>query len=469
VRIGFVNTEARSGGATRAMRRTMNALVDAGHEVVLVTLAEPGDDGIPTVRIMDQTPRGRGRVAGVAHYFYNGRYIDRNRTDISNTLFWAPAVGLDIAGAVGRLGLDVLNIHWSSYFLSVKSLESLMALPIPVVFTLHDMAYFTGGCHYSAGCRGFETTCSPCPQLRSDPLKVPRDVLRRRREVYEAPRPWAIAPSRWMAEAASASGLFPADRCIAIPNALDLEMFSPRSRSSARRAFGLPQEARVILFGAFDNRERRKGYDLLVEAMRRFMADDGASDDPPLVLGVGAHLPDLPIEGLRVVETGFIDDDARLALAYGASDAVVLASREDNLPNVMVEALACGTPVVGFDIGGIGETIAEGANGALAEPFDPSSLAAAIRRVLDQSAPDSAMRREARRSAQHLASPHVHARRCIEVFNQARDHAGFMLPEGLAPHAMGWRPGSPQGSAAMTEFFGGWPAEALIRARAMMK
>lgn len=446
----------------------MNALVEAGHEAILITLAESGQDSIPTVRVVDHTPAGPGRVAGTAHYFYNGRYIDRNRTDLSNTLFWAPAVGLDISGTVGRLGLDVLNIHWSSYFLSLRSLERLMDMPVPVVFTLHDMAYFTGGCHYSAECRGFEATCSPCPQLQRDPLKVPRDVLRRRREVYAAHRPWAIAPSRWMEQAASASGLFGEGRCLTIPNALDLETFAPRSRSSARRAFGLEAAGKVIMFGAFDNGERRKGFDLLVEAMRRFMATGVPGAPPPTILGVGANLPALSVDGLRVVETGFIDDDRRLADAYGASDVVVLASREDNLPNVMMEALACGTPVAGFDIGGIGETLDEGVNGALAHPFEPDSLAQAVRRVLDTADPE-ALRRGARRSAQLLASPQVHARRYIEVFETAREAGGFVTPEGSAPHPMGWRPGSPQTAMAMVEFFGGWPAEAMIRARAMMK
>lgn len=469
MRIGFVNTEARSGGATRAMRRTMTALTEAGHETVLISLAADADPTTPSVQVEDQTPPNQARLAGVAHYFYNGRYVDRNRTAASDTLFWVPAVGLDIAETVSRLELDVLNIHWSAYFLSLSSLRRLGDLPIPIVFTLHDMADFTGGCHYAGGCEGFRSRCAPCPQLRVDPFRVPSSTQARRREVYARARPWAIGPSDWMTDQARSSGLFEPDRCRTIANTLDLEMFSPRARAVARRAFDLPMAAQVVLFGAFDNRERRKGFDLLVQATRQLLQARPAEAPPIIVLGFGSHLPDLGIDGVRVIETGFIDDDRRLADAYAAADVVALPSREDNLPNVMLEAMACGTPVAGFAIGGIAEVIEDGVTGALAEPEDIAGLADAIGRVLDDAAGDARMRPAARRAVQHLASPQVHARRYLEVFEAARDAAGFLEPQGRSPHPKGWFPQTPQGRPALVDFLGGWPAETLVRARARMK
>lgn len=470
MRVGFVNTEIDMGGSSRAMQRSIAALEAAGHETVLITLAAGGAGEAPVIRVQDHTPSGRARRAGVAHYFYNGRYVDRNRTDLSNTLFWIPAVGLDLAEAVSRLDLDVINVHWTSYFLSLRSLDGLMDLPTPVVLTLHDMAHFTGGCHYSAGCRGFETDCAPCPQLRFDPLRVPRDVRRARGEIFARRRPWAVGPSRWMTDQAEASGLFPDGRVAHVPNALDLGAFSPRRRRPSRGSFGLAQDARVILFGAFDNRETRKGFDLLVEATRRLLARPDFAEGPPVaVLGIGRRLPALDLPGVQVIETGYIDDDARLAEAYSACDVVALPSREDNLPNIMVEAMACGAPVAGFRLGGLVDLIEDGVSGALAEPFDPDGLADAMARVILAGERDEAMRLAARKSAQLHASPEAHARRMLEVFAAARRERGYAQPAGRPPmDGRAWPVGA-QFQPSLVQTFGGPLAAAAIRIRSMVR
>lgn len=469
MRVGFINTEIDMGGSSRAMQRTIAALNAAGHETVVITLAARGASEAPVIRVQDHTVGPLARRAGVAHFLYNGRYVDRNRTPLSDTLFWIPAVGLNMAEVVGRLDLDVVNVHWTSYFLSLTSLDQLMDLPTPVVFTLHDMAHFTGGCHYSAGCEGYRADCAPCPQLRFDPLKAPRDVRRARAEVYGRRRPWAIAPSRWMADAAEASGLFPDGRVVHVANTLDLGVFAPQRRRPARGALGLDQDARVILFGAFDNRERRKGFDLLLEAMRRLLSRPEFSSGPPLtVLGIGRHLPELDLPGVTVVETGYIDDDARLAEAYSACDVVALPSREDNLPNIMVEAMACGTPVAGFALGGLVDLIEDGVNGALARPFDPESLADAIARIIiaGEAGPD--MRLEARRTIQLRAGASNHVRDYLSVFERARAERGYVHPAGRDPMKDRSWPEGPQFRPTQLQVFGGPVAEAAIRIRAML-
>lgn len=470
MRIGFVNTEIDMGGSSRAMQRTIAALNAAGHETVLITLAAKGDSEAPVIRIQDHTVGPVARRAGVAHFLYNGRYVDRNRTALSDTLFWIPAVGLNMAEVVGRLDLDVLNVHWTSYFLSVMSLDQLMDLPTPVVFTLHDMAHFTGGCHYSAGCRGFETDCAPCPQLRIDPLGVPRDVRRSRASVYARQKPWAIAPSQWMAGKAKASGLFADDRVVHVANTLDMGVFAPRRRRSSRGVLGLDPQARVILFGAFDNREKRKGFDLLIEAMRRLLTRPDFANGPPVtVLGIGRHLPALDLPGVTVVETGYIDDDARLAEAYSACDVVALPSREDNLPNIMVEAMACGTPVAGFRLGGLVDLIEDGVTGALAEPFDPGGLADAVARVILAGEAGDEMRLAARREAQLKANASVHVSGYVDVFSRARAARGYAKPMGRGPMPDRIWPASPQFRPTQMQVFGGPLADAAIRARTMIK
>jgi len=457
-----MNTEVDLGGASRAMQRSISALKSAGHDVILLTLGD-GDRSEAHIVRVDHDWRGPvERRARVAHFFYNGRYVDRNRTELSDTLFWIPAVGRDVADVVEALDLDVLNIHWTSHFLSLPSLKQLMDLPVPVVFTLHDMAHLTGGCHYPAGCEAFQAECRPCPQLQFDPLAIPRDVRRSRGRIYAAGRPWAIAPSPWMADQARISGLFAPDHVVCVPNALDTEVFSPRSRERAREALGISPDAKIILAGAMDNRERRKGFDLLAEALERVVK---RFDGPITVICLGANPTDLELPGLEVVKTGYIDDDERLIEAYGAADVTVIPSREDNLPNIMLESMSCGTPVAAFAVGGLGDTIQPGRNGALASPEDPEALATAILSALDRA---GEMRPEARRSALALADPPHHASRYVEVFSAAREAAGLPgIQTGLDP-ARSHAPMATQSRPVNLEVFGGVAAEVIITLRAIL-
>ena len=419
MRIGIVNTELTKGGAARAMYRTATALRALGHEPIILTLAEGTSDVANVVRLREETPRAEARRRDAAHRLYNEIYVAANRSKNSNTLFWTPTVGFKLGAAIKELELDVVNIHWSSYFLSLASLAEILALPAPTIFTLHDMAHFTGGCHYSGACRGFEKDCSPCPQLRRDPLGVPREVRALRAQLYAQHEPWVIAPSQWLVDEALKSDMFRKDHVHVVSNALDSTVFSPQDRQKARTAFGIPEDARVVMFGAFDNQEHRKGFDLLAPAMQKLLERTELSDGRPLVIfGFGNNLPQLDIPGAITVPAGYISKDRDLALAYSACDVIALPSRQDNQPNVMVEGMACGTPVAGFRIGGLPDLIEDGVSGALAEPFSPASLADALGRVLLAEDP-ARMRAAARRVAVAASDPINHARNYLNIFSAA--------------------------------------------------
>lgn len=422
MRIGLVNTELSKGGAARAMLRTATALRALGHETVILTLADGTSDVAKVVRMQDVTPRAEARQRDAAHRLYNEIYVTANRSENSNTLFWTPAVGFKLGAAIKELELDVVNIHWSSYFLSLSSLAEILAMPAPTVFTLHDMAHFTGGCHYSGACRGFETNCYPCPQLRRDPLGVPREVRTLRAQLYAQHEPWAIAPSQWLADEAGKSGMFRRDHVRVVSNALDCNTFSPQDRRKARAAFGIPEDARVVMFGAFDNGEHRKGFDLLTLAMQKLAERADLSDGRPLVIfGFGNNLPEMNISGATVVSAGYISEDRKLAQAYSACDVIAIPSRQDNQPNVMLEGMACGTPVAGFRLGGLPDLIEDGVSGALADPFSTASLAEAVGRVLLADDP-KAMRAAARSAAVAAADPINHARNYLSIFSAAIEH-----------------------------------------------
>lgn len=426
MRIGMISTEHSAGGAGRAMQRSVSALRALGHEVVLIYFTGEGQTKAKTVRVTDATPAGKSAPLGALHRFFNGWYVDRNRSERSNTLFWVPSVGYDLSGLASELGLDVVNVHWTSYFLSLRSLEGLFAdKRAPVVFTLHDMAHFTGGCHYSAGCSRFEVDCRPCPQLRYDWLSVPYRVRERRADLYLRTRPHAIAPSRWMAEQATASGMFTPDRVHQVANALDASSFAPRDRAMARARFGLPDHARILLFGAFDGRERRKGFTHALEATAHLAARPELQDGRPMILlGVGADMPTAPFHGASLVCTGRLETDEDLCLAYSASDVLIMSSLEDNQPNILTEAMACGVPAAAFAVGGVPEYVREGETGALAQAGDAEGLAAAIIRVLRDHEKRDCMGASARSRAMELADPLRHAMECVDVFEAAQAEQG---------------------------------------------
>lgn len=414
----MVSTEVKSGGAARAMVRSAVALSELGHVVYLITLASNDCEDRLVVNIVEE---GSSSGAIRAHEFYNSLYLNRfNRTDQSNTLFWVPSVGFDISAVIRELDVDVVNIHWVSYFLSIKSLESIFETGLPVVFTLHDMAMLTGGCHYSAGCRGFEGDCGTCPQLRFDPIRLPKRVMQHKKGLFKRYKPWAISPSPWLAEQARLSGLFCDGRIRPVSNALDTQVYSPKGRDSQRKAWGLGNDDVAILFGAFENSEHRKGFDLMVAAISR-LVESWKTEKADLRINVivfGHNSPEAKVPGARVVNVGYIEDDQELADVYAGCDVVALPSREDNQPNVMMEGFACGVPVVGFRTGGVADYVND-CNGMLAEPFDIEDFARCLDSTLTRVLASPDWRQEIAKETSKVVDEFTHAMECLKLFQAA--------------------------------------------------
>jgi glycosyltransferase involved in cell wall biosynthesis len=270
--------------------------------------------------------------------------------------------------------VQLYNVH-GSYF-------SHTALPVlsrrrPLVWRLSDMWALTGHVAYSYDCERWRHGCGSCPYLGEYP-RLGRDttaaLFRWKDAVYRRSRITVVAPSRWLERIARESpllGRFPVRR---IPNGLDLGTFRPRPREEARRALGLDPERPVVLFSSLERNDRRKGGDVLAGALSSL----GDVDFQLAVLG-----PEAAGFGREVAALGTVHEDERLALAYAAADVFVLPALAENLPNVAVESIACGTPVVASAVGGIPDAVRDGETGLLVPPGDAAALAAAIRRVLD--------------------------------------------------------------------------------------
>lgn len=381
MRIGLFSTSDLEGGAPRATFRLFQALKGQGADVSLV--------------VQRQRSRAEGVIA-------TQRCFGWETSGVRTILDRLPAVVTDpvnrprlapnwIPDTLPQLAasqeFDVVNLHLVNCgFLRI---ESLARFRQPVVWTLHDMWPFTGGCSYAEGCERYRDQCGRCPLLKSESERdLSRRIWRRKRSAWRNLDLTVVAPSRWMKSCAERSSILGNYPVVCVPNGIDIERFRPEAQAEARRVLGLPAEAHIVLFGATAaDSDPRKGFDLLTAALahlprtiagRPVVAVVFGNQDPFAVAGL-----DIPLMSL-----GAIKDDERLRMVYSATDVFAAPSREDNLPNTVIESLACGTPVVAFNIGGMPDMIDPLRAGTLVKPFDPTAYAAALRAELEGSRPD---------------------------------------------------------------------------------
>lgn len=276
---------------------------------------------------------------------------------------------------------EILNLHWIADFVDYPSFFGALSKNTRIVWTLHDMNAFTGGCHYDLGCGRYLSQCGDCPQLvAAGPNDLSHEIWTRKKALFEELSPEQIhfaAPSTWLAEEVQRSpilGRFPVS---VIPYGLDLTEFSPRDVSSAREVFGIPPKAKVILFVADGLPLFRKGFEVLVRALEHIRA---WVPDLHLVT-VGHNSPDL---GHHIPHSylGHINSDRLLSNIYSAADLLVIPSLQDNFPNTVLESMACGTPVVGFEVGGIPDMIQHCQTGMLVRSGEARALGSAMSELL---------------------------------------------------------------------------------------
>ncbi len=310
---------------------------------------------------------------------------------------------------------DVVNLHWVSGLVDYEAFFSRIPASKPVVWTLHDMNPFTGGCHYDMACGHFAARCQACPQLGSTRERdLASRIWRRKQRIFSrvpASRLHIVAPSRWLAEEAGRSSLFRNFPISVVPYGLDLEDFAPRDQGGVRSLLGIPADARVALFVADGLDQRRKGFALLIEALNYC-----AGAVPGLMLvSLGHHLPQVNVS-LPWMHLGSINNDRFLSMVYSAADVFVICSLQDNLPNTVLEAMACGTPVIGVGVGGVAEMVRNGLNGLAVPRADAGALSAAIQDLMGGTEKRRGMKAACRRIAIDEYPLELQARRYVQIY-----------------------------------------------------
>lgn len=319
---------------------------------------------------------------------------------------------------------DIVHMHWVVGAVDLENAGEVIG-DTPVIWTLADMAAFTGGCHYSEGCEGYRNECRDCPLLGSKP-GIAHETWKAKRDGYaKIKNLHVVCPSQWLADCAKASSLF-GDRPVhMIPNAIPVDRFTPTNRLVARQKLNLPLDKKLVVFGAESLANKRKGGDILAEAMG-ILKSRGKADNVEglffggntLELGVPAH------------SMGHVSDEEKMSLIYAAADVFAFPSRGDNAPLTVVESLLSGTPVVGFPVGNVPELIAHEDTGYIARFEDAQDFAAGLEWALADTDSAGALLRGLRGhlKARRHNDPETAVARHIALYRQALAEAARPAP-----------------------------------------
>lgn len=301
--------------------------------------------------------------------------------------FSTATTGTDISEHPDVADADILHLHWTNFgYLSTENIEQLFKTGKPIVWTLHDMWAFTGGCHYSGECNHFTNQCGDCWMLRNPNEKdLSREGWLRKLEMYKAANKIVLVTcSNWLADEAKSSSLLSGFPIQAIPNPIDTDLFSAKDKTSLRQKWNVTVNAKIILFGAANIMDRRKGISYLVDALHDLKKNYKETEDIEIVIFGKNKAFDTTSLPFKAHEVGIIRSQAEMAELYALADVYVSPAIEDNLPNTVMESLSCATPVVAFHTGGIPDMVEHRQNGYLAQFKSAADLAAGLNCVLNE-------------------------------------------------------------------------------------
>lgn len=270
---------------------------------------------------------------------------------------------------------DVIVLHWVNSFISDRGIRRMAGLKKPVVWVMHDMWVFTGGCHYDGNCGRYKDMCGHCPFLGS---RWGKDIsywnLKKKKELFEKTKVSFVAISRWEKECALLSMPLRGKSVTWISNPLNIDVFRPLNRRKLRQKYGIPDK-KIILFGADKALENpTKGFQYLIEALRYLRGEEYHA----VCFGKAPERQKLMAENVAIEYLGTVTDESVLAEWYNIADVFVAPSLQEGFGYTVCEALACGTPVAAFAVGGILDQIIHKENGYLAKLYDAEQLAEGI-------------------------------------------------------------------------------------------
>ena len=385
-----------NGGAGIAAGRLKVALENAGHHVDYLVREKSNDS--------NATKLGNTIVSWLKFIAERLFFLGFEKDKSIRFLFNPGIFGSDISKHPLIQKADIVHLHWVNFgFLSIDDIASLTQLNKPVFWTLHDMWAFTGGCHHSGSCEHFQQSCGNCKFLKHPGSKdLSYRLWKHKKTGFASKNLHIITCSDWLGNRAKQSSILVEHEIKTIPNAIDTEFFAPRTSH-----INLDPNKNYVLFVAMRVNAPAKGFHLLKEAIQ-FL--DPATTE--LLIVGGEMTEDLP---LKAHNFGQISDPAKMRDIYAAADVFVTPSLEENLPNTIMEAMACGTACVGFNVGGIPEMIEHQKTGYVAKAFEAEDLAKGIQWCLQHKNAGS----ESRERAVNLYDQSIVAQQHLAYYAQA--------------------------------------------------
>lgn len=375
MKILIVNISDIEAGASRAAYRLHQALLSQNVQSEMLVGHKYGDDFRVKALSHSKVQKGvnllRPTIDNLPLTFYKKRKL---------AAFTPAIVGFSgVLDAINERSPDIVHLHWIGA--GMIKVEDLGKIDAPIVWSLHDMWAFTGGCHYDENCQAYEKQCGSCPVLGSSKEHdLSRKVHKRKEKAFRNIENMSIVGlSRWISDCAKKSSLLKDKSHYCLPNPIDTKRFKDFDKEKARELWGLPSDKHLVLFGAMAaTSDSRKGFKELQSAFSKL-------DEAKMELVVfGSSAPEVSQNfGLRIHYLGRLSDDVSLMTLYNAVDVLVIPSLQENLSNVIMESLACGTPVVGFDIGGNADMVEHKKTGYLADMEASDDLARGINWVLN--------------------------------------------------------------------------------------
>lgn len=380
MRVLIVNTSEKTGGAAVAANRLMEAL---------------NNNGVKAKMLVREKETDNISVVGLKHSFCRQWYFLWERLSVlfhlnfsTTNLFQVDIAncGNDITKLQEFKEADVIHLHWINQgMLSLKGICKILNSGKPVVWTMHDIWPATAICHLTLGCNHFKSHCRNCRLLpgKGGVNDLAAKVWRKKKMMLTAGDISFVACSKWLESEAKKSALLAGQEITSIPNPIDMRVFSLHDRVEACKRSGLPADKRIILFVSQRITNPNKGMAYLAEACEKMAEQHPEMLNDTIVAVLGGHAEDmrdkLPFE---VRSLGYVSDTKKIVDIYNSATVFVLPSLSENLPNTIMEAMACGVPCVGFKVGGIPEEIDHKKNGYVAEYRDAEDLARGMHWIL---------------------------------------------------------------------------------------
>jgi len=374
MKILIVSTSDIKGGAAKASYRLHKSLLSKNIDSKMLVQSKSSDD----YTILTEERRWakyfdklRPIIAGLQVRFYK----HRTKTPFSSSWFGFSSV----VDKINEINPDIVHLHWICG--GMIKIEDLAKIKAPIVWSLHDMWAFTGGCHYDENCNAYKVDCGNCKVLGSKKTNdLSRKVLNRKLKTYSKMNDIIIVgSSKWISECAKNSTLFKKKKIVTLPNCIDSKLFLPIDKKLVRGIFNIPKDKKVILFGAINSLgDLRKGAKELFIAINLIKLKDTV-----FVISGSSRPQKIPKLKYPVYFIPPLEDEVSLPLMYNVADVMIVPSLQENLANSIAESLSCGIPVVAFDIGGNKDMIEHKKNGYLSKAKNSKDMAAGIEWILE--------------------------------------------------------------------------------------